>query len=58
MYETPSYFVKGKTLNGEKSDCTIFYNFINGDSKDYADSCCEDNGIECDEEKYIISFDK
>jgi len=57
VYEPFFYLVRGKTINKEKSDCTLFYNFVKGDSKDYADNCCEDSGIECDEEGYIISFE-
>jgi len=40
----------------EKSDCTKLYNFLNGNVKNYANSCCTDTGIECDNEGYIISI--
>jgi len=56
------YLVTGQInynrINYEKSDCTKLYNFINRDSKDYANSCCSDFGIECDVEGYITSYSK
>jgi len=51
------YLVRGQTNNQEKSDCTKIYNIVNGDSKNYYDNCCKDNGIKCDNEGYIIYFD-
>jgi len=48
------YLVIGQTTNEEKSDCTKILNFINGDSKDYANSCCSDNTeIKCFDDGYI-----
>jgi len=46
------YVVAGQKINNEKTDCTKIYNLVNGDSKNYANSCCSD-GIECDNEGYI-----
>ena len=46
----------GQTINEkEKSDCTKLNNFLNGDTKDYGISCCENDGIKCDE-RYITSI--
>jgi len=52
------YLVTGKTVNEETSDCTKLLNFINGDSKDYANSCCSEDKqyIECDDEGHVITF--
>jgi len=44
--------VAGKTIK-EKSDCTKLLNFINGDSKDYGNSCCTGIQTICDKEGYI-----
>jgi len=52
---TSIHLVICETSNSEKSDCTKLYNFLKGDSNDYADSCCLDNGIEC-EGGYITTF--
>jgi len=54
--EISFYLVRGQTNNKEKSDCTKLYNIINRDSKNYFNSCCEDDGIECDNEGYITYF--
>jgi len=53
--ETFFYLVAGQE-NKEKSDCTKLYNFLNGDSKDYSNSCCDKSDIECDDEGYILNF--
>ena len=47
IYGAFFYLVAGQTVNEEKSDCTKLYNFMNGDNKDYGDSCCSDLGIKC-----------
>jgi len=49
IYVTSFYMVTGQTVNEEKSDCTKYYNFKNGDTKDYGDSCCSDLGIRCND---------
>jgi len=59
IFKTFFYLVNGQTMNGkEKSDCTKLYNFLNGDTKDYANSCCKNIGIDCDKEEqtYITSL--
>jgi len=56
IYETSFYMVKGQTIDNEKTDCTKLYNFLNGDSGDYANSCCTADGIECDNDGYIKYF--
>jgi len=48
------YLVLGQT--NEKTDCTILYNFINQDFKNYSNECCESINIECDEDEYITSL--
>jgi len=53
IYGISFYSVIGQTNNKEESDCTKFYNFIYGDTKDYGDSCCSDPGITCDNDNYI-----
>jgi len=58
IYETSFYFVIGQIVDNKKTDCTILYNFLNGDSIDYANNCCigENNfEISCDNEGYITS---
>jgi len=55
FYEISYHLVIGQTVK-EKSDCTKLYNFINGDFENYFNSCCSEDGIECDDEGYIISF--
>jgi len=57
IFKTSSYLVFGQTINKEKNDCTKLYNFLNGDSIDYDNSCCNVVGIECDDEGYIKNFD-
>jgi len=57
LFEISIYLVTCETVNNEKSDCTKLYNFLKGDSNDYADSCCLESGIEC-EEGYITTFTK
>jgi len=52
------YVVIGQTINNVKSDCTILYNFVNGDSKDYSNLCChfkenKEHDEQCDNENYI-----
>jgi len=58
IYETTFYLVTGQFVNGEKNDCTKFYNFIRGDDKVYSnDECCSESeitGIYC-ENGYITS---
>jgi len=49
MYGLSFYLVKGQ------SDCTLLYNYINGDSNDYSNDCCSDPGINCDN-GYITKF--
>jgi len=58
IYETFFYLTIGQTINKEKSDCTILYNYINGDSKDYANICCSsfEYPVDCDDEGYITIF--
>jgi len=56
IFKSFFYLVIGQTMNGkEKNDCTKLYNFLNGDTKDYGNSCCGNIGIDCDkeEQKYI-----
>jgi len=51
------YLATGQTIMENKSDCTKLFNIINGDSKDYANSCCSgDSNIKCDNEGYITYF--
>jgi len=50
------YLVVGQTLNNVKSDCTKLFNFLNGDSEEYFNNCCDDNEIECDNEGYIQKY--
>jgi len=57
IYKTSIYLVLGQTINNRINDCTKLYNFIKGNSEKYDNSCCEVNGIECDDEGYITSFD-
>jgi len=56
IYETSFYLVKGQTSNEGKSDCTLLFNFLNGDSKDYSNDCCKVAGITCDKEGYIEHY--
>ena len=42
-------------IEKEKSDCIKLYNFLNGDSKDYLNSCNTDD-VKCDNENYIINI--
>jgi len=58
IYATSFYLVGGQTTNEGKSDCTVLYNFLNGDSKDYFNNCCTAAGIKCDKEGYIIYYSK
>lgn len=53
IYELSFNLVIGQTVNNEKSDCTKLYNFLKGNSEDYANSCCGNNGVDCDNEGYI-----
>jgi len=58
IYETTFYSVTGQKVQifgGEKSDCTKLNNFINGDFKDYGNSC-SDLDTECDTEGYITDL--
>jgi len=53
IYESSVYLVFGQTIK-EKNDCTKFYNYLNGDSKEYdKNSCCTERKIDCDEDGYI-----
>jgi len=58
IYEITFSLVTGQAINGEKNDCTKFYNFIRGDDKVYSnDECCSESeitGIYC-ENGYITS---
>jgi len=56
IYETSFYLVRGQTTNKVKSDCTLLYNFLKGDTKDYADNCCNDPEIKCFDDGYIQVF--
>jgi len=57
--KTSFYMVIGQTVNGEINDCTKLYNYLYGDSKEYdKNSCCNESGIECDNEGYITNIDK
>jgi len=47
------YLVKGQTT--DKTDCTKYYNFVYGDTKNYSNICCE-AGIKCDNNGYIKSL--
>jgi len=58
LYEISFHLVIGQTVNIEKSDCTKFYNFLNGDSHNYSNSCCSKSGIICDNEGYIKIISK
>jgi len=60
IYETSFYLVRAQMNNEEKNDCTKLYNYINGDSKVYDNSCCSDQDISlmCDDEGYITKFYK
>jgi len=55
IYTTSFYLVKGQANNGGKSDCTLLYNFINGDDVDYSNVCCsETKKVTCDKNGNII----
>jgi len=58
IYETfLFYFVMGQTTNGQKSDCTLIYNFLNNDTKNYSNTCCSYfDEIICDNENFITYF--
>jgi len=57
IFDTSFYTVIGQTTL--KSDCTILYNFINKDDKDYANDCCSGNqGIECFDDGYIKTINE
>jgi len=52
-------FVTGQKNNKEKNDCTKLYNYLKGDSKDYTSkSCCNDDGIDCDLEGHLLTFNR
>jgi len=53
IYKLSYYLVIGQIIEKEKSDCTKLYNFLNGDSKDYSNSCCSTVKVTCDNENYI-----
>jgi len=60
IYELSFYLVRGQRINNEKGDCTKLFNFLNGDSKDYANNCCLDTQefiLSCDDEGYIKHID-
>jgi len=55
VFDTSFYMVIGQETI--KSDCTILYNFINNDDKDYGNDCCLNyQAIECDDNGYIKSI--
>jgi len=58
IFETSFHLVIGQVINKEKSDCTILYNFLHGDSKDYSNKCCTSTEffIDCDSEGHISAF--
>jgi len=59
IYGVSFHLVKGQANanTNEKSDCTKLFNFLKGDSQDYANNCCVENkGITCDNDGYIKSF--
>jgi len=56
IYKLSFYLVIGQAIDKEKSDCTKLYNFLNGDSKDYSNSCCNKSDVDCDDEGYILNF--
>jgi len=60
IYEISFNLVVGQTTNVGKSDCTVLFNYIRGDNKDYASDCClnGNNIIACDNEGYITYFNK
>ena len=46
-----------QTTNGQKSDCTLIYNFLNNDTKNYSNTCCSYfDEIICDNENFITYF--
>jgi len=51
IYGISFHLVVGQTNNEGKSDCTILYNFLNGDTEDYGNSCCSEDNIfiDCDD---------
>jgi len=53
IYQTSFNLVKGQATDNRKSDCTKLYNYLYGDSKNYANKCCSEYGIKCDNEGYI-----
>ena len=55
IYKLSYYLVIGQIIEKEKSDCIKLYNFLNGDSKDYLNSCNTDD-VKCDNENYIINI--
>jgi len=57
IFDTSFYLVIGQAVNNEKSDCTKLYNFLKGDTNDYANNCCGSPGIQCDK-GYITFFNK
>jgi len=55
IYGTSFYLVRGQANNGAKSDCTLLYNFINGDDVDYSNVCCSGTKkVTCDKDGHII----
>jgi len=54
------YLVTGKIVNEKmkETDCTKLYNFLNGDSEDYVNSCCSNDDIDlkCDNEGYVTNI--
>jgi len=58
IYEISFYLVRGQTTDKEKSDCTLLYNFLKGDTKDYGNNCCKDPEIQCFNDGYIQVFSK
>jgi len=60
IYGTSFYLVTGQLIDDERSDCTKLMNFINGDSKDYANSCCSGElaKAKCDNENHVTYFSR
>jgi len=57
FFETSIYLVRGKTSKEDKSDCTKLLNYLKGNSKEYENNCCTNDGdIRCNDNGNIIYF--
>jgi len=56
IYKASFYLVLGQSVNEIISDCTKLYNYLYKDFKKYGNSCCNKNGVECDNEGYITKY--